>query len=139
MKPSEQIKEFYQITIQSTKLAEEISQKIDDVRLCGIRMEAENMQKSNNEITELSNQLLMLNQKRIAIAECFGVDSQGFFESVITQLPNNTKHTIFRANNRLEFQMNICEKKMTDLQVLLQKQQEIIINATQNMSVNIRA
>lgn len=139
MNTHELISSFYEHTLQAIEVAEEISKTIDEIRLSGIRLDANLMTEQNQTVIELTNQLLSINRKRLTIAEMFGVNSTEFFETVVTRLPHRSKHAMYRAHKTLESQMQICEMKMSDLQSLLKKQNDLMMNISENFTFRVKA
>ncbi|WP_417883134.1 hypothetical protein [Vibrio rumoiensis] len=139
MNTNELISSFYEHTLQAIEVAEEISKTIDEIRLSGIRLDADLMAEKNQMVIELTTQLLAINRKRLTIAEMFGVNSTEFFETVVTRLPHRSKHAMYRAHKTLESQMQICETKMSDLQSLLKKQNDLMVNISENFSFRVKA
>lgn len=138
MNPGEQIKEFYQLTLKAITLSETISGTIDSVRLASVKMDHVNMTKANDLVLAQCKELVFLNKQRQVIAERFGVNSEAFFDSVVNQLPQKSKHALYRAQEKLNFNIGVCDEKMKDLRHLLSEQHEIIDIANKNYSLKVK-
>ncbi|MGV1718136.1 flagellar export chaperone FlgN [Vibrio furnissii] len=139
MDNKQRFKLYYQKTVESARLARQLSEQLDLIRQYSLKFDHDNVTVCNQQVVIVSDAIAQLHQERKALAVQLGCTQRRYAAELVHRVGGPTGEKLKAASDALHDAIAACQDKAERHTQLMVQQQHIVQQATESLRIQVHA
>lgn len=139
MDNKQRFKLYYQKTVESVRLARQLSELLDLIRQYSLKFDHEKVSECNRDAAVISEKIHQLHEERKALASQLGCTKRRYAAELVHRVNGPTQAKLKTVSDALHETILECQNKAELHTHLVLQQQQVIEHAAESLRIKVHA